>query len=65
MENKILNTEENANSDLGAVRRSVCCNSETSDVPAFYNTTMKLENGEDIPNELLCLKCGHRCSTRL
>jgi hypothetical protein len=59
-----LSTEDvNPRFCKGAVRRSTCCNSEVADVPAFYNTTMKLDNGEDIPNETLCLKCGHRCST--
>lgn len=41
--------------------KSICCNSETSLVYAFYNTTMKLDNGDYIPRVPLCLECGQRC----
>lgn len=45
------------------VRRSECCNYEVSEVPAYYTTTMKTNDGKDIPMEAICLKCGCRCST--
>lgn len=46
-------------------KKSVCCNSETSEVFAFYNSTMKLDNGEPISKVPICLNCGHRCETNI
>lgn len=44
---------------------STCCNAETYSAPAFYNTTMKTNDGKEIPYVIVCLKCGHKCTTKL
>ena len=51
--------------NIPVVRRSICCNSEVYYAPAYYNTTMKTNDGKDIPLDTVCLKCGCRCSVRL
>ena len=50
---------------LQNVRRSACCNAETYEAPAYYTNTMKTHKGEEIPQKIVCLKCGHECSERL
>lgn len=50
---------------LFSVRRSICCNSDVYCAPTYYNTTMKTNDGKDIPLETVCLECGCRCSIRL
>lgn len=46
-------------------RRSSCCNSEVCDTYAYYNTTMKTNDGKDIPMIPMCIKCGWACSIKL
>jgi len=41
--------------------RSMCCNAEVSQVPAYYTTTMKTSEGKEIPKVYLCSKCGYEC----
>lgn len=66
MRNKqMLKTEQKQALNIPDVRRSICCNSEVYDAPAYYNTTMKTNDGKGIPLETACLKCGCRCSIRL
>ena len=45
--------------------KSNCCNSGTYEAPAYYSTTMKTNEGKDIPKVLVCLKCGCKCNQKL